>query len=989
MRSWVRQILRWFSLFVTMLFVLISCSTGDNPISVNPSQDPGGSISSEIQSVSLMDAQSTFEVSYSIRSQWQDGFVADITIENFGDPIDGWTLSWIFPSNQIRITNLWNGKLTQNGANVTVADAGWNARIPSNGQVNFGFQASYRGTDVIPSAFSLNGESLSKPTPIPLPAACDVDYKIRSEWDQGFVADLTLHNLGAAVTDWELSWAFPVEGVQITNLWNGQVNQTGREVKVTNLDWNATIATDGEVDLGFNASHTGGGVTPTEFYLNGLLCNGLPASPLPTPDPSGSPQPSPGSSPTPPVEIPTNALIITNADEVDGTPLQVGQSLTLTAVAGDQQGRDISSQIQWVDQAGTVRGTGPVLVYAAQEVKPETLTASAGSQQASVSFTVSTPDVIVAPHVKVLPDAATDLVESLDLEQGVLRIREDLMLPTLRVGDVVLGATGTVPPVKITALDRVEGVLSLNVDPALPKEVIERGSATFEQTVDWSGETGEVTIVDIPAEPFHIADQLEPKAEGFVQAGEPIQKGLTVRASADVEWQPTYNGTIEFDKDQDIGIRRFQLTQSGSFALDANLRTEGNYDWWEGAPRLPIEAAQNSYSIIVAVGPIPVTVTVGVDSYFKATSAINLYQDSEIHYSYDKDSFTETIIYDPTEDNPWSKEANVEGGQWTSSLSDSIDASGLLMMTYRQQQEVIVMGGLTTTGEISVDTLGAGIQNDLALEKTEMGSSEQATVRINGETNFALAGLMSSWLLDSPFSSYQNSSATDSYSLIAIPLNPVSIAVIVLGGYIAYHIHMEALDNLDNTEFRPTIREAEVFIEDLDLKEKKEHLEKCLNLPDACPKPDPVPVPLPTPQPQPTCSPQPEPSPTPEECNIYPLGYHRGGDDVHNACADLAPPNIHPGSDIEAEHPTLGRKSFDALDPNNNLWEIKTERYSTYKPFVKDRTIQNALSDIRIELPLAQACGYGYKFGVADQEFYDDLLEQGILSSIVLQKVNC
>ncbi|NJK65040.1 MAG: hypothetical protein HC921_22100 [Synechococcaceae cyanobacterium SM2_3_1] len=313
----------------------------------------------------------------------------------------------------------------------------------------------------------------------------------------GLVADLQLRNLGDPVTNWELSWAFPVDEVEITNLWNGQLAQNGSEVKVTNLDWNATLDHQEQMDLGFEATYTEGGVTPTEFRLNGLLCNGLPASPIPTPnpggspqpspDPNGSPQPSPGSSPTPPVEIPTNALIITNADEVDGTPLQVGQSLTLTAVAGDQQGQDISAQIQWVDQAGTVRGTGPVLMYEADQVVMETLTAKVGSQTAKVSFSVSEPGYILGAHVKGLSDETVVLRRNW-LER-VLELKEDGNLPSIQVGDILVGARFKVPPMKVIQIDPQPEKLVLEVEPAEVGEVIIEG--------DFPPELWQMQVIDL------------------------------------------------------------------------------------------------------------------------------------------------------------------------------------------------------------------------------------------------------------------------------------------------------------------------------------------------------------------------------------------------------------------------------------------------------------------------------------------------------------
>jgi hypothetical protein len=656
-----------------------------------------------------MNAQSTFEVSYSVRSQWQDGFVADITIENFGDPIDGWTLSWIFPSDQIRITNLWNGKLTQNGANVTVADAGWNAQIPTNGQVNFGFQASYRGTDVIPSAFSLNGESLSKPTPLPLPAACEVDYQIRSEWNQGFVADLTLHNLGAAVTDWELSWVFPVDGVKITNLWNGRVSQTGREVKVTNLDWNARIATDGEVDLGFQAAYTGGGVTPAEFRLNGAICNGLPATPTP--------------STTPPPEIPTDAVQILSLTDVDGSALTVGDTLTLTAVAGNAQGQDISSQIQWSNSGGEVLGTGSTLVYAADEVRAETLKASVGSLQARVSFTVSTPEVIVAAHVKVLPDEAEELVESLDLEQGELRLTDSELLPSMLIGDVLIGAAGEVPPVKVSSLDLEEGVWVIGVTAALPKEVIEKGSATFEQTIDWSGESGEVTIVDIPGEPFHIADQLEPKWEGFVQAGDPIETGLKVTASGSLDWKPTYVGSIEFDKSIEDGVKYFFIENISSITQVVRLTSRGLSAWNTEPIEVPLVHHQNRTTI--PIGPIffPIRLDLNIDLVVEPYLTMMSDSGIDINLTYSDVEISENTAYNPKQESFVSSQANWNDGQTRIKVTD-INIRGFLALSLKNQLKVLISDQANViTGFRAFSIYTSLLNNQKLSEESDLKSS--------------------------------------------------------------------------------------------------------------------------------------------------------------------------------------------------------------------------------------------------------------------------
>jgi endo-1,4-beta-xylanase len=98
------------------------------------------------------------QLTWAVQSQWQDGFVANLTIRNTSNSaINGWTLAWAFPGTQ-RITNLWNATWTQTGQNVTTSsNADWNRVIPVGGSYTFGFQASYSGSNSRPSAFTLNG----------------------------------------------------------------------------------------------------------------------------------------------------------------------------------------------------------------------------------------------------------------------------------------------------------------------------------------------------------------------------------------------------------------------------------------------------------------------------------------------------------------------------------------------------------------------------------------------------------------------------------------------------------------------------------------------------------------------------------------------------------------------------------------------------------------------------------------------------------------
>jgi hypothetical protein len=71
--------------------------------------------------------------------------------------MNGWRLTWSFANGQT-ITQLWSGQETQSGANVTVKNLNYNARIPAGGNyTGVGFTANWSSTNSVPTAFTLNG----------------------------------------------------------------------------------------------------------------------------------------------------------------------------------------------------------------------------------------------------------------------------------------------------------------------------------------------------------------------------------------------------------------------------------------------------------------------------------------------------------------------------------------------------------------------------------------------------------------------------------------------------------------------------------------------------------------------------------------------------------------------------------------------------------------------------------------------------------------
>jgi len=108
-------------------------------------------------------------VTYRVTNQWNGGFGADVRVDNHGDALAGWTLTWAFTDGQT-VTQAWNGTATQSGAQVTVTNAGWNGTVASGGQIGFGFNGASGQNNPAPTSFALNGTTCTgslEPTPSP------------------------------------------------------------------------------------------------------------------------------------------------------------------------------------------------------------------------------------------------------------------------------------------------------------------------------------------------------------------------------------------------------------------------------------------------------------------------------------------------------------------------------------------------------------------------------------------------------------------------------------------------------------------------------------------------------------------------------------------------------------------------------------------------------------------------------------------------------
>jgi cellulase/cellobiase CelA1 len=95
-----------------------------------------------------------------ITDGWGNGYVASITVTNSGpNPIDGWTLTFAFPSTGESFGSGWNANWTSTGRNALATSQDWEAHLAANGgnSATIGFVGSNTGAYPSPAAISLNG----------------------------------------------------------------------------------------------------------------------------------------------------------------------------------------------------------------------------------------------------------------------------------------------------------------------------------------------------------------------------------------------------------------------------------------------------------------------------------------------------------------------------------------------------------------------------------------------------------------------------------------------------------------------------------------------------------------------------------------------------------------------------------------------------------------------------------------------------------------
>jgi endoglucanase len=92
----------------------------------------------------------TCTATFAYASQWGNGFTANVTVTAASAATKTWRVTWTWGGSQA-ITNSWNATVTSSGTAVTATNLSYNGAIAAAGNTAFGFQASFSGTNTVPT----------------------------------------------------------------------------------------------------------------------------------------------------------------------------------------------------------------------------------------------------------------------------------------------------------------------------------------------------------------------------------------------------------------------------------------------------------------------------------------------------------------------------------------------------------------------------------------------------------------------------------------------------------------------------------------------------------------------------------------------------------------------------------------------------------------------------------------------------------------------
>lgn len=200
-----------------------------------------------------------FRVTFSLSSYWDNGFNANIKVDNIGETtIENWYLDFDL---QNEITNIWNAEISETAENgYIIKNAGWNQDITVGNSIEFGFSGknAFQG---FPQSYKLLGDSVAVSE-----SDYTITYDLNNDWGNGFTGTISITNsTDSVLEDWALEFDFDRE---ITNIWNATIlSHEANHYTIMNAGYNSNIAAGQTISFGFNGQGGNAESEPDNYKL--------------------------------------------------------------------------------------------------------------------------------------------------------------------------------------------------------------------------------------------------------------------------------------------------------------------------------------------------------------------------------------------------------------------------------------------------------------------------------------------------------------------------------------------------------------------------------------------------------------------------------------------------------------------------------------------------------------------------------------------------
>lgn len=184
-----------------------------------------------------------YSVTFTVTSKWKNGYNASVRIDNTGlIDIENWSLKLDY---NVDIINMWNaGFSKEKDGSLIVKNVEWNQDIPVGRNVEFGFSVKeeFNGFPVSCQLIGSKNDVQKE--------AYDVEYKVTSDWGNGYTSDVIIkNNTDKTIEDWVLEFDFDRD---ITSIWNAVIEEhLGNHYVIKNAGHNSNIKADGQISFGF------------------------------------------------------------------------------------------------------------------------------------------------------------------------------------------------------------------------------------------------------------------------------------------------------------------------------------------------------------------------------------------------------------------------------------------------------------------------------------------------------------------------------------------------------------------------------------------------------------------------------------------------------------------------------------------------------------------------------------------------------------------